>query len=307
MAFSPDGSILATSTHLGYLTVWDVETGEPMHSNKTFEGFPNLTFSLDGQTLAGSSGIRNDDPDKLFDFGNLSMLMDMTTGDVSRYGPVMAVFGGGRLVLSYHNGGAILVDPETMLGSNIQYLGANDSYFCALAMHPAGETLAIGTTDDSIIIWDLQDSTKVTTLLGSGNWDVNRLEFSLDGRMLASVSYNNRVKVWDTENWRILHFYNKPATNMSFSPDSRLLAVTIGESWLTELVDTISWEVVSVLDFGKEYQSHQHGLTAVAISERYVASAGDDDIIRLWEYDTPDIPTSVKATSWGAVKREIQE
>ena len=85
----------------------------------------------------------------------------------------------------------------------------------------------------------------------------------------------------------------------------------IAESWTVEILDTRTWESTAILEYEEVENSsfgyYHQGIRAVAASPRYVATAGADSLIVLWDYDTPDIPTSVKPVSWGAVKREVAQ
>ena len=65
-----------------------------------------------------------------------------------------------------------------------------------VAFAPDGKTLASGSSDNSIKLWDPATGTLRATLLGHTR-PVSSVAFAPDGRTLASGSNDNSVKLWD--------------------------------------------------------------------------------------------------------------
>jgi len=74
----------------------------------------------------------------------------------------------------------------------------------AVAMHPVYSTLASGSEDASIKIWDIELGQREHTLKGHTNYVVD-LNYSPDGSLLASCSVDLSVKIWNTETYECVH------------------------------------------------------------------------------------------------------
>ena len=67
------------------------------------------------------------------------------------------------------------------------------------AFAPDGRTLASGSLDHTIKLWDSASGRLLRTLTGHTHW-VNSVAFSPDGRTLASGSGDKTIKLWNLSN-----------------------------------------------------------------------------------------------------------
>ncbi|OYD87099.1 serine/threonine protein kinase [Nostoc sp. 'Peltigera membranacea cyanobiont' 213] len=150
----------------------------------------------------------------------------------------------------------------------------------ALAISPDDYTLASGSDDKNIKLWDLNTQKVLATLSGHSQ-AVKSVAFSPDGKILATASDDKTIKLWQVETLKeicTLVGHSHAVKSIAFSPDGQILA---SGSW----DKTIKlWDV----NTGREIYTiagHQLQVNSVAFSpqDQILASASYDRTIRLWQ------------------------
>ena len=181
-------------------------------------------------------------------------------------------------------------DPEVMnaLITNIyegrerNRLEDHNSLVNSVSFSPDGKTLASGSEDKTIKLWDVQTGKEITTLQGHDYW-VTSVSFSPDGKTLASGSIDGTIKLWDVQTQKeitTLTGHDESVWSVSFSPDGKTLA---SGSWdaTIKLWDVQTQKEITAL------QGHDDLIHSVSFSPdgKTLASGSRDNTIKLWNVD----------------------
>ena len=149
VAFSPDGSTLASSDVLGVVIFWNLQTGEQQRSFEAHTPFTvlGLAFSPDGTTLATASG---DETIKLWrtDTGEEIMTLRGHTDAVL----ALAFTSDGRTLASGSRDTTIKLW-RTATGEEITTLRGHTGAVNCVAFSPDGEVLASASSDNTEKLW----------------------------------------------------------------------------------------------------------------------------------------------------------
>ena len=72
-----------------------------------------------------------------------------------------------------------------------------------MSFHPDGKSLASGSEDNTIKLWNLETFAETKTLSDHGGW-VYSVSFSPNGKTLASGSSDKTIKLWNSKNFTLI-------------------------------------------------------------------------------------------------------
>lgn len=94
----------------------------------------------------------------------------------------------------------------------------------SLAWSPSGDWVVAGTVDGELKIWS-PDRGKIEHTFKAHDDAILCLAFRYDGRVLATGSWDHRIRLWRCYNWEKIWEFNigEPVRSLAFSPDGKRL------------------------------------------------------------------------------------
>jgi WD40 repeat protein len=228
VAFSHDGTTLATGNADGTVRLWDAATGRQITTlTRSLGQVTSLGSSLYGTILAvgGADGTV-----QLWD----TATRRPTSGPpASHDGSVFGVafnLDGTILVTGYADGTVSLWSLASGSCTSGPVIGSDPGRVRAtsVALSPNGATLAAGNADGTIRLWDTATGRQIGRPLTGPADPVTSVTFSPDGTTLASASPDHTVRLWDLATSRPigapLTGHTGQVTSVAFSPDGKTLA-----------------------------------------------------------------------------------
>ncbi len=192
LAFSPDGGQFLSSADDKSMILWDIESGEiRQRTSSPSDTINAVTFSPDGQTIAGGSGTYRYLVEGEYEDNNIH-LWDATSG------------------------------------TEIKQISGHEGPVTALLFTADGRQLLSGSVDETVRLWDVESGEQIRRFDGhtGGVFD---LSLSPDGRYAASGAVDGSVIVWDLENGDLLRQlveHEGLVFHVQFAPEGEAVVVS---------------------------------------------------------------------------------
>ena len=304
IAFSSDGTILASGSHYDYtVRLWDVTTQRQIalllenDGNEEDEAVNAVAFSPDSAILASAG---DDAKIRLWDVKTQTQIdvLDTSTGTVSSIafrpdGKTLASLSGlEQYRRTWQKSGDMSVrlwDVKTR--KQIAMFQNHTADIKAVTLSPDDTLLASGHRDGVVTLWNMQTQESLT-ILRNHTAAVLSVAFSPDGLLLASGE-KEKTRLWDVqtkEQFEIFTMANTIVKSVAFSPDGKILAL-LDDSCI-RLWDMRQKSDIRVLgqEASHEGPTQPHStIRSMAFSPdgKLLASGGTDNTLRLWEVQKP--------------------
>jgi WD40 repeat protein/serine/threonine protein kinase len=275
VAFTSDGTAIATSGDDARLKIWDASTNALVRTIELDNG-PATALALYGMNAL--TGHATGDI-VLWNWQRAEKLGTFKRNEAEIWSVAFAGRAD-RFAAASHDWKVTLWDTATPSGP-IQVIDAHDSaaQVVAYATTEKGPRLASGGADKSVKLWNLDTLDKIRTYKGHRDF-ISALAFSPDGNLLASASLDGNIRVWSTKSRRLqkrLYGHRGRVGTLAFSPDGQTLASSGADGQLRV------WDI----DRGRTLRTiigHAGAVnaTAFAPSGDRLASAGADGVVRIW-------------------------
>jgi WD40 repeat protein len=284
LAFCSEGQILASTYDDKNIKLWDLNTKKVIANLSGHrQAVKSVAFSPDGKILATASD------DKTIKLWQINTLKEICTLLGHSHAVKSVAFSPDGQILASGSWDKTVKLWDVNTGAQICSLAGHQLKVNSVAFSPQGGILASASYDRTIRLWQIGSEREFKncpcyTLLGtlSGHaWAVLTVAFSPDGKILATGSDDNTIKLWEVNTGQLIstllgHSWSVVA--VAFTADGETL---ISGSW----DKTVKLWRVNTAEEIMTLSGHTDSISAIAVNPvaQLIASGSRDKTIKLWQ------------------------
>lgn len=304
LAFSPDGTTLATGDRRGGLILWDAVSGrqqailrEPAINREAGYEVGAVAFSPDGRLLAAGRVSQV----HIWDLDNHKLIHQI----VSHYNQILALAfspDGKTLASGSSDRDVRLWDAAS--GKELHWLRGHQAQLTSLAFTPDGKTLVSGSGQPSyrsmmhepkaVRLWDVATGKEIAAV-GEHGWGVTGVAVMPDGNTLVTGGGGGSICLWDLATRQEIQQregHHGWIGAVSYSPDGKMIATGGGDNVIRV------WGTAT----GKELRQMRgcaRGIDSLDFSAdgKLLASGSRDGNARIWEFASAKVLQSFRCSS----------
>ncbi len=294
LAWSPDGTYIASGGPDHTLQVWEAMTGKHIRSINVLL---NVKSDYGGMTFAWSPDSKylvagfSDNTAKVVNVmtGEFTLTYTGHTASVN----LVAWSPDGKYIASASSDKTIQVW-DAMTGKLLLTYGGHPNAIGNLIWSPDSKYIASGGDDKTIEVWGAMTGKLRLTYTGHADaaWP---LAWSPDGKYIASGSWDGTTQVWDAMTGTRIHTFEGTSV-FAWSPDGKYIALgSIGKAGErfgdseAHVVDATTWStLLTYTGHAKSYFKggyfYPQNVMAVVWSPdgKYIASGSSDKTVQVW-------------------------
>ena len=252
VAFSPNGKLLVSGGSDKTVRLWNADTGKLRRTREEHIAPVNtVAFSVDGKRFWSASS----EGDTIRSWHSRDGGRWSSQISSAKYVTFIAI------ACSYK--GAIVARATSVDGMSdctIVFKGGDHWYIegrhtdavNVLTLYTDGRTLATGSADKTIEVWNKADTDKPLHTLIGHTGGVNAIDFSVDAKLLASAGSDKTVRLWDLTTRQSIQTFIGHTTEIGaviFLEDKALAGIALAKG--NALVSGSSDGTVLIWDIGK--------------------------------------------------------
>ena len=189
------------------------------------------------------------------------------------------------------------VNSNQFIENLLQTLKGHSNWVWSVAYSPDGQTLASGSDDTTIKLWNVKTGNLLQTLTGHSEL-VTSVAYSPDGQTVASGSLDKTIKLWNVNTGNLLQTlegYSEWFTSVAYSPDGQTLASGSNNN----TIKTIKLWNVKTGNLLQTLKDYSEGVTSLAYSPdgQTLASGSGYNTIKLWNVKTGNLLQTLEGHS----------